>query len=165
MRRSALLIAVAARLATVISLQLGASLATRTVTIMPRHKRRDTKKSPTKKPPQRAAAAAPIARPEFVSSETIPAEEEELYDLATCWFGEYPEYVLGQVRDDVANKRYVILSQTSRRGIKDAKEIKWAGSYADCSTQREKDLVLLAGAYEYAAGSASFGARGARVPQ
>ncbi len=87
MRRSALLIAAAARLTTVVSLQLGASLATRT---MPRHKRQDTKKSPTKKPPRRAAAAAPIERPNFVSSETIPAEEAELYDLATRWYGRYP---------------------------------------------------------------------------
>ena len=167
MRRSALLIAVAARLATVISLQLGASLATRTVTIMPRHKRRDTKKSPTKKPPQRAAAAAPIARPEFVSSETIPAEEEELYDLATRWYGNPKKapFVLGQVRDDVANRRYVILTTKNRQGFSDGWTIDWEGSYADCSNQREKDLVLLAGAYEYAAGSASFGARGARVPQ
>ena len=80
MPRYALLIATAARLATVVSLQLGASLATRT---MQRRKRQDTKKSPTKKPPQRAAAAAPIERPNFVSSETIPAEEAKFYDLAT----------------------------------------------------------------------------------
>ena len=162
MRRSALLIAAAARLATVVSLQLGASLATRT---MPRHKRQDTKKSPTKKPPQRAAAAAPIARPEFVSSETIPAEEEELYDLATRWVGRLPEKELGEVRDDKENQRYVILSRNYREGLSDGWTIEWSGSYADCGTQREKDFVLLQGGYEYAAGSSSFGARGARVPR
>ena len=164
MPRYALLIATAARLATVVSLQLGASLATRT---MPPRKKPDLRPSPKKKPPQRAAAAAPIERPDFVSSETIPAEEAEPYDLATRWYGNPKKapFVLGQVRDDVANRRYVILTTKNRQGFSDGWTIDWEGSYADCSNQREKDLVLLAGAYEYAAGSASFGARGARVPQ
>ena len=75
-----------------------------------------------------------------------------------------PEYVLGQVRDDVANQRYVILSINREQGLSDGWTIDWAGSYAGLS-QREKDFVRLQGAYEYAAGSSSFGARGARVPR
>ena len=73
MPRYALLIATAARLATVVSLQLGASLATRT---MPPRKKPDLGPRPKKKPPQRAAAAAPFVPPNFVSSETIPEKEE-----------------------------------------------------------------------------------------
>ena len=131
MRYIALLIATAAHLSAVPSLQLGASPA-RT---MPPRKKLDQKQSPPrkKKTARSRRAVAPVERPDFVSSETISKEEEELYDLATQWFGRTPPFVIGEVRDDVEHRRYVILTQQSQQGIKQSCTIAWEGSYAGCN--------------------------------